>query len=294
MIRIELGRGGPSVLRIVLMVCVAITAAAATFVAARALLAADYQALYLLLEGDRSEEDVPADPVVVEGEPLKDEPVFSPAPALQPASPATAGPPAYRRSELHRTVACSRAYQLRRHLPAKMRFTSLSGKVTGEYSIEGLSSSTDVTSLFDFLETLKKIPSTVSLSYWREGQVGDNSVYKFTFRGRFDKTTDTALTPLDGATATQLLADFVRQAKQSGLSSVSSQDPIGVVLAEGLQRKRLKIWATGSYGLIGDYLSSVSENPGAVVGEVVVVPMSESDSKRPTGQLYAAIDVIVR
>ena len=59
MIRIELGRGGPSVLRIVLMVAIAIGAAAVTFVAVRALLAADYQALYLLLEGDPIDADVP-------------------------------------------------------------------------------------------------------------------------------------------------------------------------------------------------------------------------------------------
>jgi len=291
MIRIELGRGGPSVLRIVLMVAVAIGAAAVTFVAVRALLAADYQSLYLLLEGDPNEAEVPADPVVVEGEPVKEEPVYSPVPAVRTAP---AEPPAYRRTDLRHTVACSRAYQLRRTMPAKMTFTSLSGKMDGEYSIEGLSSAKDVSTLFNFLETLKKLPSTVSLSYWREGQVGDNNVYKFTFRGRFDTTSDDALTALDEAAATELLMDFVQQAKQTGLTSVTSKDPIGVPLGKGTGRKRLKIWANGSYDLIGTYLSSVSENPAAVVGELVVVPMSESDSRTPIGQLYAAIDVIVR
>lgn len=294
MIKIELDRAGPSALRTALLVLFAVAAAGATFVAARSLLAgSDFSPVQLLLESfTRSEEEMPEDPVVVEGEP---EPVIaSAAPAPPAALPSNrrrrSEPPAYRRADLHHTIVCSRALELWNKLPPTMRFTSLSGKWTGEYTIEGMSTTTEVTVLFDFLETLKKIPSTVSLSYWREGNVGDSRFYKFTFRGRFDDTSDEALTPLDKGTATKLLADFVNHAKQSGLTSVSAKDPFSVPLAEGTQRHRLKIWGTGSYGLIANYVKALSANRGAVIGELVVVP----DSGAGTGQLYAAIDAVVQ
>ena len=291
MIKIELDRDGPSALRTALLVLLAVAVAGSTFVAARSLLAgSDSSPVRLLLESfTSSEEVVPEDPVVVEGEP-------QPAPASAPAAAQPANrrrrnePPAYRRADLHHTLVCSRALELRHKLPPTMRFTSLSGKWTGEYTIEGMSTTTEVAILFDFLETLKKLPSTVSLSYWREGNVGDSRFYKFTFRGRFDDISDEALTPLDKGTAAKLLADFVNQAKHKGLTSVSAKDPIAVPLAEGTQRQRLKIWGNGSYSLIANYVKSVSENRGAVIGELVVVP----DSGAGTGQLYAAIDVAVQ
>ena len=175
-----------------------------------------------------------------------------------------------------------------------MRFTSLSGKWNGDYTLEGDAPEGAVDVLFALLEELKQLPSNVRLSYWRDGASGKGD-YKFAFRGRLVDVSPAPLPPLESAAATELLKAFASLAKQRGLCSITARDPIAMPAPdESGERRRLKIWANGTHRQIADYVDAVSGSTNVVVGEVVVVPMSPADSKPGIAQFSAAIDVFVR
>ena len=199
------------------------------------------------------------------------------------------------RTAAQRTTACKRALTLYQQLPPPIRFTSLSGKATGEYTIEGFSPAAEVVALFDFLDTLKQLPSKVSLSYWREGQVRDNTLYKFTFHGRFLDNESEPMASIGEAQATAFFKQVIVRARQGGLDSVTAETPIDVPISPQLTQRRQKIWANGSFRQISGFTESLQQlQPQSALSELLVVPVAGRQVRGDeSAQLYAAVDVLV-
>ena len=192
------------------------------------------------------------------------------------------------RAAAQHTTACRKALTLYQQLPPPIRFTSLSGKSTGEYTIEGFSPAADVVALFDFLDTLKQLPSKVSLSYWREGQVLDNTLYKFTFHGRFLDNESEPMASIGDAQATAFFEQVTKKARQGGLDSVTAETPIDVPISSQLTQRRQKIWANGSFRQIAGFAESLQQLlPQSTLSEILVVPVAGRQARG--GRICTAI-----
>jgi hypothetical protein len=214
-------------------------------------------------------------------------------PALDPVTPAAledAADPGLRQS-----LAGTLALRAWRRLPPGIRFGSLRISASGEYILEGLSPSADVVSLFSFLDTLKALPSDVSLSYWREGRVDAERFYRFAFEGRFPHAAGVPLERLGRAAASQLLGQLPGRARASGLDSIATEPPVDLGPTVGGVHRRQKLWATGSQQQIADFADAVEGlGPRLSMGEMLVVPLPDATGRRGgRARLYAALDLVV-
>ena len=179
--------------------------------------------------------------------------------------------------------------------------TSLTCQAGGEYSLEGLAPPGCVVDLFSLLDTLKGLPSDVSLSYWREGRAETERWYTFTFEGRLPNVVGDLLRPLEATRADCLLGQVETRAHALGLGAVAVEPPMVLELCPGLVQHRQKCWATGTHRDLVAFATSLAELDELVsVGEIVVVPTRSGQSGSSARgravdhlRFYAAVDVVV-
>ena len=224
--------------------------------------------------------------------PQQDGTVNEPVEAVEPAASEEEGGP--ERMDLRRTprlsTVCMQAFRLFGRVPSGMHFTALISDATGEYTIEGSSSSQELTELF--LDTLKQLPSRAELSWLcNKLQAERNHKFKFALQGSFAATDAGGLKLLSPTEARSMFRQVVAWAKASGLGAVAFEGPIQVASPTSLVQQRQKMWARGSYRQISVFLRSFEQaGERASLGEMVVVPLGKSSQAR----LYTAVDVLVR
>jgi len=193
----------------------------------------------------------------------------------------------------------SEALRLCARLPRGTSMSSLACQSGGEFTLEGLAPSGSTADLFSFLDTLKGLPSDVSLSYWREGRSEADPLLTFTFEGRLLHPAGNRLLPVGVERAESLLGQIESRAHALGLAAVAVEPPSVLVLGPGLARHRQKCWATGTHRDLVAFAASLTEPESLIsVGEIVVVPTRSQQSAGGgrTGdrlRLYAAVDVLV-
>jgi hypothetical protein len=192
------------------------------------------------------------------------------------------------------SVACLWAVKLSERLPASAHLTSLSCKASGEYALEGSCFSHG--EMEGFLDTLRKFPSRVSLSWWSEGRPieGQPRQFKFTFQGQFEEIYTRELESLPEARARILGEEIAGWARQCGLEEVSLKAPIEIPLAVDYVQHRQKIWATGSYAQIDAFIERLKQMEySATLEEVVIVPVFHEGENWKRARLYSAVDVLM-
>ena len=197
--------------------------------------------------------------------------------------------------------AVPEALRLCERLPRGTHMSSLTCQAGGEYTLEGLAPPGSTVELFGFLDTLKGLPSDVSLSYWREGRSETEPWLTFTFEGRLLHVAGDPLRPVGEKRAEVLLGQIESRAHALGLAAVAVEPPTVLELRPGLVRHRQKCWATGPHRDLVAFVATLTQPGGPVsVGEIVVVPTQTELSRPATGgqtaarlRLYAAVDVLV-
>ena len=189
------------------------------------------------------------------------------------------------------STVCIQAFRLYGRVPSGMRFTALISNATGEYTIEGSSSSQELAEFF--LDTLKQLPLRAELSWLcNKGRAEQSYKYKFALHGHFAATDAEGLDPLSSTEARSMFRQVASWAKASGLGAVAFDGPIPVASLRSLVQQRQKMWASGSYRQIGAFLQSFEQaGARASLGEMVVVPVGRSSRR---ARLYTAVDVLVR
>lgn len=193
------------------------------------------------------------------------------------------------------SAACLWAIKLTEQMPSNMRLTSLTCNASGEYTLEGRSASRKVAE--GFLKTLQQLPSRTSLSWWREGKLRVEQVYryKFTFQGQFGELYSRDLDELSTDQARELFQKVGTWALQSGLGGLFLKEPLEILLTPKRVQQRQKLWATSSYQQIDTFLKQLKQVEDiACLGEVVMVPIYQGGEGWKKARLYAAIDVLVR
>ena len=148
-----------------------------------------------------------------------------------------------------------------------------------------------------FLQTLQQLPSRTSLSWWREGKLRVEQVYryKFTFQGQFGELYSRDLDELSTDQARELFQKVDTWALQSGLGGLFQKEPFEIQLTPERVHKRQKLWASGAYQQIGAFLKQLKQVEDiACLGELVMVPIYQGGSGWEEARLYVAIDVLVR
>lgn len=186
---------------------------------------------------------------------------------------------------------CMEAFRLFGRVPSGMRFTALISNASGEYIIEGSSSSQELAELF--LDTLNQLPSRAELSWLcNKGREEQSNRYKFAMKGHIAAEDAGRLEPLSSTEARSMFRKVAIWARASGLGAVAVEEPIMADSPASPGQHRQKMWASGSYRQIGAFLQTF-EQAGARVslGEMVVVPVGRSSRR---ARLYTAVDVLVR
>ena len=214
-------------------------------------------------------------------------------PARQEPVPEEASVPAL--PEMPRgTTACLRILRLGNQLSPPLRLTTLAADAGGGYHLEGSCRATEVARLHSILDTLKTLPATASLSYWRDRKaVGDK--YRFAFRGRMSGFGGIPLPPVTAAEGELLFEGVVEQARTAGLRGVNADAVAEQGLGDPLRRKRRKFWASGSRSQIAAFTRAVGlpTQRHALVELLVVPGYSGEDADWENAQMFATIDVVV-
>ena len=213
--------------------------------------------------------------------------------ASEPAHMAVEGEPG--RRDLGRTPrlseVCMEAFRLFGRVPSGMRFTALISNASGEYIIEGSSSSQELAELF--LDTLNQLPSRAELSWLcNKGREEQSHKYKFAMQGHIAAENAGRLEPLSSTEARSMFRKVAIWARASGLGAVAVEEPILADSPASPGQHRQKMWASGSYRQIGAFLQTFEQaGARAALGEMVVVPVGRSSRR---ARLYTAVDVLVR
>ena len=187
--------------------------------------------------------------------------------------------------------ACQQILQLYARMPRAIRFKSLTGNVTGEYAIEGLTSSSRG-ALSQVQDTLRAYTQLDSVPALWDGMAKED--VRFTFRGRFVELEQQQLTALSPSQAEEVLRQVPTWARNSGLREVKVKDPIAKSVADAYSRYRQKIWGRGSHRQISDFVESFQQiGQQATLGEMVVIPVYEGTDSWSNALLYAAVDILV-
>ena len=218
-------------------------------------------------------------------------------PALAAPTAAVPGPPssadAGRRQPPQWSSACAQTLRLYERIPSSIHFTGLTSKASGEYTIEGLSPSSEA-AMEVFLDTLRHL-SRVSLSLWRGGKMQTKRLYKFTFQGQLTEFDTAPLEPLSAPEARALFRQVVVWGRQSGLDSVVVEAPIQVRLRPALVQHRQKMWAVGSYREIRLFVERLKQVQGrATLEELVVIPIYQRDEHWQKAHFYTVVDVLAQ
>ena len=186
---------------------------------------------------------------------------------------------------------CMEAFRLYGRVPSGMRFTALISNASGEYIIEGSSSSQELAELF--LASLNQLPSRAELSWLcNKAQEGQSHRYKFAMQGHISEEDAGRLEPLSSTEARSMFRKVAIWARASGLGTVAMDGPILADPPPSPGQHRQKMWASGSYRQIGAFLQTFEQaGARASLGEMVVVPVGKSSRR---ARLYTAVDVLVR
>ena len=214
------------------------------------------------------------------------------------AVPATAVPEPSASADAGRQLpqwssACAQALRLYERIPSSIHFTGLTSNASGEYTLEGLSPSSEA-AMEVFLDTLRR-RSRVSLSLWRGGKMQTKRLYKFTFQGQLTEFDTAPLEPLSAPEARALFRQVVVWGRQSGLDSVVVEAPIQVRLRPALVQHRQKMWAVGSYREIRLFVERLKQVQGrATLEELVVIPIYQRDEHWQKAHFYTVVDVLAQ
>ena len=193
--------------------------------------------------------------------------------------------PAPDSSDLVGSLACQQTLQFYQRMPPGVRVESLTGSVTGEYTLEGVDVA--ATGIPQAQESLRAYSQLDSMPV--AATVGG----RFTLRGRLAELDYYQLTPLAPAAADELLARLPSVAGRSGVREVVVKGPIAKPVDENMTRRRQKLWGRGSYSQIAAFVDSLGRlGRRLAVGEMVLIPVS-GKGKRHSALLYAAVDVLV-
>ena len=186
---------------------------------------------------------------------------------------------------------CMEAFRLYGRVPSGMRFTALISHSSGEYIIEGSSSSQELAELF--LDSLNQRPSRAELSWLcNKGREEESLRYKFAMQGHIAAEEAGRLAPLSSTEARSMFRQVALWARASGLGAVALDGPIPVDAPAFPGQHRQKMWASGSYRQIGAFLQTFEQaGARASLAEMVVVPLGRSSRR---ARLYTAVDVLVR
>jgi hypothetical protein len=189
------------------------------------------------------------------------------------------------------TEACRQTLMLYERLPPAIRFKSLTGNVDGEYSIEGLTSSSRG-ALSQVQDTLRAYTQLDSVPAFLEGSTEKG--LRFTFRGRFAELEWQELTALSQSQAAEVFAQVQGWARNSGLREVKVKDPIAKQLDQTHSRHRQKVWGRGSPRQIREFVDRFQQvGQQATLGEMIVIPVYGEGASRSNALLYAAVDILV-
>jgi len=191
--------------------------------------------------------------------------------------------------------ACNQVLEIYQYIPATIRLKLLSGDASGEYSIEGLSYSSEK-AVADFKGVLQKFSDLeLQPTVRREGKGQNGWVYKFVFRGRFEDIETRRLKPISPSEAKSLFQKISIWADQSGLREFASEGPLQKYLETPLVKQRQKIWAKGSPQEFGEFVDKlVQVEEIATLGELRMVPIYRRDDSWKKARFYAAVDVLVQ
>ena len=191
--------------------------------------------------------------------------------------------------------ACTQVLEIYKYIPATIQLKLLSGDASGEYSIEGLSHSSEK-AFADFRGMLQKFSDLESQpTVRREGKRKNGWVYKFVFRGQLESIETRRLKPISPSEAKSLFHKISVWANQSGLREFTSEGPFQKYLEDSLVNQRQKIWAKGSpqeFIKFIDRLGQVEES--ATLGELRMVPIYRGGDSWDRARFYAAVDVLVQ
>ena len=186
-----------------------------------------------------------------------------------------------------RSPACHQVMHIDEQVPAGVRLVSLTCNSTGEYWLEGTSSSYKV--LREFRLRLQALPSQVSFSIWQEGRT-----LRFSFQGRFAEQDTLPLAALSAIQAEQFFGKLGRWAAASGLDSLSIQEPIHRSMSPARTHQRQKLRGIGSPQQIDAFLQQLQQVEAvATLGEVLLMPVQSDERGWVKARLYAAVDIIV-
>ena len=209
-------------------------------------------------------------------------------PESEAARPSAAAPGARQEfaGPLQFRTACRRALTIMSRLPESIRVTSLSANATGGFAVEGATPIDHKAVLVGFLDTLVQLPASASLSYWREKGDRQRS-HTFLFQGQLADLPASTRYPAPTVAAATLLTDVMQLAARAQLRGIGSE-----LDTSGSSRSvRAKLWATGTQAQIAAFADSVGTRERAVLGEMLLAPMSATDM--PGAQLFATIDLLV-
>lgn len=194
-----------------------------------------------------------------------------------------------------RSAACQLALLASARMPGETRLTALTCRASGEYSLEGLSTSPQPVEAL--LESLEQLPSDVNLKWGQSAsrQVDYLDNLQFSFQGEFGDLVADSLKTLAPKQAMSLQNKVTEWADQAHLEDVAVGNPIRLGGSSSLIYRRQKVWATGSYGQVRSFLQQFRQVQDVVtLGEVVIVPVSGGNGTPGRARLYCALDWIVR
>ena len=190
-------------------------------------------------------------------------------------------------------AVCPSAVELYRHLPSAVRFTSMRTTSDGQYTLEGSSPGAEVESLFGFLDTLREVPTQVSLSYWSDGGQSGGQ-YRFAYRGLLELSGEERVISQTWAQAAASADEVAATANQSGLSSVSMGAPESSELGPGMTRLRHELTARGTFRQIHAFARSLGgATARATLAKLVIEPLDGTGTSWREAKLHADVDIVV-
>ncbi|MYF92981.1 MAG: hypothetical protein F4184_13080 [Gemmatimonadetes bacterium] len=186
-----------------------------------------------------------------------------------------------------RSTACHQVMRVDEQVPTGIRVASLNCNSSGEYWLEGTSSSYKVLRMFRL--RLQTLPSRVSFSTWQEERT-----LRFAFQGRFAEQDTPPPAVLSSDQAEQFFGKLARWADASGLDSLSIEEPTHRALSSARTHQRQKLRGLGSPQQINAFLQQLQQaEEVATLGEVLLMPVTSDEHGWVQARLYAAVDIVV-
>ncbi|MYK38983.1 MAG: hypothetical protein F4049_02055 [Gemmatimonadetes bacterium] len=215
------------------------------------------------------------------------EPETASSPVVQPEATPRPDPTPSQVPSPQRSTACHQVMRVDEQVPTGIRVASLNCNSSGEYWLEGTSSSYKVLRMFRL--RLQTLPSRVSFSTWQEERT-----LRFAFQGRFAEQDTPPPAVLSSDQAEQFFGKLARWADASGLDSLSIEEPTHRALSSARTHQRQKLRGLGSPQQINAFLQQLQQaEEVATLGEVLLMPVTSDEHGWVQARLYAAVDIVV-